>query len=128
MKKLDATVVKETKYIAAWTLIFSVLMEAVFLILGKWNITVLLGNLLTGTAGVLNFLLMGIAVQRAVTKEEKEARDIMKVSHRYRLLLLLGVTVLGVALPCFHTWAVIPPLFFTRVAIMLRPLFNRKES
>ena len=41
MKKLDATVRQETKYIAVWVLLFSAVMEAVFLIIGKWDYTVL---------------------------------------------------------------------------------------
>lgn len=46
--KIDATVRRETIYIAVWVGILSLLMEAVFLIIGKWDYTVLLGNLLSG--------------------------------------------------------------------------------
>ena len=76
MKKIDPTVVKETVYITAFTIIFSMLMQAVFLIVQKWDYTVLLGNLLGIIAVVLNFLLMGITVQNAVLKEEKDADGI----------------------------------------------------
>ena len=47
-KKIDPTVLKETGYIAAWVLVFSALTQAIFLMIGKWDITVLLGNLLSG--------------------------------------------------------------------------------
>ncbi len=46
--KIDAIVRRETIYIAVWVGILSLLMEAVFLIIGKWDYTVLLGNLLSG--------------------------------------------------------------------------------
>ena len=46
MKRIDQTVLTETGYIAVWEVIFSVLMQAVFLIAGIWDYTVLLGNLL----------------------------------------------------------------------------------
>lgn len=128
MSKIDAVVIKETKYIALWVIILSVLMEAVFFILGEWDYTVILGNTLSGGAAVLNFFLMGITVQKALEKEEKDARARMKASQLYRFLLLLVIVVIGVALPCFHMWAVIPPVFFPRIAIALRPLFDKKRS
>ncbi|MBR6650029.1 MAG: hypothetical protein IKL36_01325 [Clostridia bacterium] len=126
MKKIDATVLKETKYIAAWIFIFSVLMQAVFLVISEWNYTVLLGNILSAVFSVLNFFLMGLTVQKALGKEEKEAKTLVKVSQLYRSLMILVVTVVGVALPCFNTVAVIVPVFFPRIAIAMRPLFDKK--
>ena len=85
MKKIDAVVIKETKYIGLWTLVLSLLMQAVFLVIGRWDYTVLLGNLLSGAAAILNFLLMGITVQRALGKEEAEAKTFIKMSQLYVL-------------------------------------------
>ncbi|MBO5195674.1 MAG: hypothetical protein J6C03_01095 [Clostridia bacterium] len=126
MKKIDETVLKETKYIAAWIFIFSVLMQAVFLVISEWNYTVLLGNILSAVFSVLNFFLMGLTVQKALDKDEKEAKTLVKVSQLYRSLMILVVTVIGVALPCFNTVAVIVPVFFPRIAIAMRPLFDKK--
>ena len=127
MKKIDQTVLKETGYIASWTLVFSVLMQAVFLVIGKWSYTVLLGNVLSFALAVLNFFLMGLTVQSAVLKEEKEAKSAMKVSQLYRMLLMLIGIVVGVVLPVFNTWAVVIPIFFPRLAIIFRPFFDRKK-
>ena len=74
MKKIDPTVLKETGYIATMVMIFSLLLQSVFLIIGKWDYTVLLGNALGFVAAVGNFLLLGITVQNAVLKEEKDAK------------------------------------------------------
>ena len=126
MKKIDPIVLKETTYIAIWTLIFSTLMQAVFLILHRWDYTVLLGNLLTGGAAVLNFFLMGLTIQRVLGKEEKEARTAIRVSQLYRnlaMLLIVGVAVLA---PVFHVWASVIAVFFPRIAILFRPLFDRQ--
>jgi len=123
--KLDPTVKQETRYIASFVLIFSVLMQAVFLVIGKWNSTVLLGNLLSAAAAIANFLLLGLTVQRAVTKDEKDARSLMKLSQTYRLLGLLVIAVIGFAVPVFHPLAVILPLLFPRIAIAVRPLFKK---
>ena len=62
MKKIDKTVIKETKFVGAWVLIFSALMQSVFLIIKKWDYTVLLGNLLGGLAGLVSFFALGIAI------------------------------------------------------------------
>ena len=57
MKKIDPVVRKETAFMAAWTLIFSAILQAVFLVIGKWNYTVLLGNLLSAAAVILSGIL-----------------------------------------------------------------------
>lgn len=128
MKKIDATVIKESKYIALWVLLLSLLMQAVFLVIGKWNYTVLLGNLLSGAAGIFNFLLMGITVQKALLKGEEEAKSYIKVSQLYRLLLLAVVVAIGMAVPCFNRLSVVIAVFFPRIAIAIRPLLDKKRS
>ncbi len=128
MKKIDSAILKETRYIATWVLIFSLLTEAVFLIIGKWDYTVLLGNLLGAAAAILNFFLMGLSVQKAVNKEEKEAKTVMKVSMIYRNLLLLVIAIVGILLPIFSTWTVIIPLLFPRIAIALSPLVRKNND
>ena len=128
MIRIDETVKKETGYIAFWVLIFSILMQAVFLVVRRWDYTVLLGNLLSGALGIANFLLMGFAVQNAVEKEEKEAKDTMKASQSMRTLLLFVVVAAGVLLDCFNTVAVIVPLFFPRLAIAIRPIAKGGEK
>ena len=127
MKKIDATVKRETLYIGLWTLVMSVFMEAVFLVIQKWDYTVLLGNLLGFAASVLNFFLLGLTVQSVLGKEEKEAKNALKLSQGLRLLMMLVVAVLAAVLPVFHLWATVIPFFFPRVAIMLRPLFFKKD-
>ena len=128
MKKIDAVVRRETLYVASWTLILSVLMEAVFLVIGKWNITVLLGNLLGIFAAVLNFFLMGLTVQSAVSKEEKEAKNLMKLSMTLRNFLLVAFMVVGFLVPCFDVIAVLIPLLFPSVAVKLRPMFLKSAG
>lgn len=132
MKKIDSAVKKETLYIAAWVLILSALMQGIFLIISqytsyKWDYTFLLGNLLSGAVSVLNFFLMGLTVQKAVTKEEKEAKTAMKLSQLYRFLFLIITVIIGVVAPCFNTLTVIIPIFFPRIALMFRPLFDKKK-
>ena len=128
LAKIDPTVKKETIYIASVTGILSLLLQAGFLIARHWDYTVLLGNLLGGVTAVGNFLLMGITVQKAVAKEKKPASDLMRLSQTMRLLMQLVVAVLGFALPCFNGYATILPLFFPRIAIMIRPFLDKNKQ
>ena len=119
-------VLHETAYIGVWVLILSAVMQAVFLVIGHWDITVLLGNLLSAAAATLNFFLMGITVQIAVAKEEKEARQTVKTSQSLRMIMLMAVLLLALLLPCFNPIAAAIPLLFPRIAIIFRPLFDKK--
>lgn len=127
MKKIDEVVLKETKYIAAWVVVLSLLLQSIFLIMGKWNYTVLLGNLLSGGIGIINFLLMGLTVQSAVDKDKKEAATAMKASLTLRTFILFAAAAIGVLLPVFDTWAVLVPLFFPRIAVAFRPVFEKNK-
>ncbi len=128
MIKLDKAVRRETGYIAIWVLILSALMQAVFLILRKWDYTVLLGNLLSGGVSVLNFLLMGVTIQSATGKAEADAKQQMHFSHALRLLMIFAATVLGVLLPCFNTISSVVPIFFPRIALAFQPLFLKDNG
>jgi hypothetical protein len=134
MRNVDPVVIKETKYIALWTVIFSVLLQAVFLIVGyfmpdyAWNWTVLTGNLLGAVATVTNFYFMALGVQRAMEKDPEDAKKSMKASSSGRMLGLFVVAVIGVVLNCFHTVAVLVPMLFPRIAIAIRPLWDKKLS
>ena len=120
MKKLDPTVKKETLYISGFALILSVLMQVVFVLVGKWDFTVLFGNFLGIVAAVGNFLLMGITIQKALAKEEKDARNLIKLSQTLRLIMLFIIALIGYLVPVFNTIAVVIPYLFPRIGVMIR--------
>lgn len=124
LKNVDATVKRETLYIAAAVGVMSLLLQSVFLIAQRWDYTVLLGNLLSAAAVIANFFFMGLTVQRSLDKDEKDAVTAVKFSQQIRLLMMFVVVALGAALPCFNLYSVIIPLFFPRVAVALRPKFG----
>ena len=128
MKKIDKTVKKETGFVLVFVLIFSVFMESVFLILGKWDYTVLLGNILGAVAATGNFLLLGITVQNALGKDEKEARNRMKLSQMMRLFMMFIVALVAYLVPVFEIIAVVVPFIFPRIAIALRYFFIKKKE
>ena len=124
--KVDPTVKKETVFIGFVTLLLSALLESVFLIIGKWDITVLFGNLLGASVGVANFFFLGLAVQKAVKEEESRAQQIIKTSHTVRLFCMVLIIVAAVLIPqAFNMWATLISLLFATIAVYLRPLFNK---
>lgn len=128
MHSIDPVIKKETKYIAVWVLLLSALMQAVFLVIGQWDLTVLLGNLLSAAAVIGNFFAMALTVARAVDKDKKDAAQLMKLSSTARFLVLFLIVLVGVLLDCFNLWTVLIPLLFPRIAIAFRSLFDRKKG
>ena len=128
MRKIDRTVARETALMGAWVLVFSALMQAIFLVIGYWRYEVLLGNLLGDAAIMLNFFGMGMMVQNALGREEKEIKQRVRVSGALRMLMVFAILALGVVLPCFDTIAVLVPVLFPRVIVTLRPLWDKKRK
>ena len=119
MRKVDSTVARETRYIAGCVLVLSAVMQIVFLVLGLWDVSVLLGNLLGAVAAIGNFFLMGLTIQNAVGMDKDGAKKRMKLSQSLRMFAL--------TVKCFHPVAAILPLLFPRFAIALRPLILKDK-
>lgn len=128
MAKIDKTVKKETVYIACFVVILSMLMESVFLIIHRWDYTVLLGNLLGAAAAVLNFFLMGLTVQKAVLLDEDAAKTRVKFSQMLRLFMLVIFAIVACLVKCFNPIPFVITLLFPRVAIVFRPYFDKKSN
>lgn len=124
MLKVDKVVLNETKYIAFMVIILSAFMNSIFLVFHRWDYTVFLGSVLSSAVSVINFLLMGITIQKALLKEESDAKKLVKASQSMRNFGMLVVLGIGVLLPCFNTISVIIPVFFPRVAVLFRPLWK----
>ena len=122
LKNVDPIVKKETRFIAVIVLILSVLTQAVFLILRRWDVSVLLGTLYGAVIAVGNFFLMGLTVQHCLTLAPDDAKKKMKLSQQGRLLMLLVLCMIGAALNCFNTVALLVPQFFPRIGVTIRGL------
>ena len=125
MSKIDATVQKETKFVALVAFILSLLMQSGFLIAGFWDYTVISGNLLGYVAAVGNFLLLGLTVQKAIGKEEKEIKRLVAFSQYGRLLILLLVALIANFVSIFNLVATVIPFIFPRIAVMIRPYVKK---
>lgn len=118
MKVHEATK-RETIHIGVGTLALSVIMNLVFFVIGKWNLTVLWGTLLGGGYAVLNFFLLGLAVQKvAAAPDPAKGQLAMQRSYILRTLVMAVIVVLAIKLP-FICWpAAVIPLLFPQATII----------
>lgn len=126
--KIDSTVKKEVIFVAAFSFVFSTVMELVFIALNAWKLNVLLGNLLGYSASVLNFLLMGLTVQKAVLLDEEEGKKKIRISQSLRLLML--VLFSAAAIIFSNLFSLIPyliSLLFPRFSITVRQILINKQ-
>ena len=128
--KVDKTIKKETLYLVYGILILSALMQAVFLIVGKWSIFVLIGNIIGGGVSALNFFLMGLTIQRSLKEEAEDAKKRMKVSQQLRTLMVFVIICIAAILTVYdvvpeeettpYILSLILPLLFNRIIIAIR--------
>ena len=110
---------RETMHIGVGTLTFSIIMNLVFFLIGKWDLTVLWGTLLGGGFAVLNFFLLGLAVQKmAAAPTPTKGQLAMQHSYMLRTLAMAVIVIAAIKLP-FICWpATVIPLIFPQVTII----------
>ena len=130
--KVQPAVKKETKNVAIYTVVGVVVMWVGFLILHliwpekiPFDYRVILGGIGGGAVAVLNFFLMGMAVQKAVSEtDEAGAKRRMQASYSQRNLMQMLWAILAIVLPCFQFAAGILPLLIPGTAIKLKGIKN----
>lgn len=128
MAAIQPAVKRETRNVALITLVGVVIMCVVFFILHMFfpdsvpfDYTVILGGICAGIIAVLNFFLMGLAVQKIATiTEEDEARKAMQKSYYRRFGLQVLWIIAAIAAPCFNIVAGLLPLMFPGLGIRMR--------
>lgn len=157
MIQVQPAVKKETLRIASGTVILSVLMIAVFLILGFFDMTVLWGALLGSAMTILNFFLLGLSVQRATEKmknvqfpsfaeadaeledgeeeppvpespEMTQAKRGMQLAYTGRMMLVVLTGILALSISCFNPVAALVPFLFPRIIIFIYGIFHKEEA
>ena len=128
-KRMDPIVKKETEYVAIWVMAGCILMLGVCLVLHLWSIPVLLGSVLGGATAIGNFLLMCRMVTKAVSQDEKKAKNTVKLSQGLRLIMQGAILVLAASLPSvFNIWTAAIPLLIPRIAVSVKELVNAKRN
>ena len=121
--KIGKAVLKETKRVAVGVLIGDLIMLAVFFLLKKLDITVVLGALLGSAAAVGNFFTMGLGLQKALDDPDR-TKFLVQRSYTLRMLGMIAVMIVGFVLPCFHVVAVLVPFLLPGVSIHVMRLLG----
>ena len=134
LDNVQPAVKKETKRIIKITAVGLILMWILFAVLHftmpdkvPLDYTVFLGGIGGGAVAVLNFFLMGLAVQKAASaSDEGTARMKLKASYSQRFLMQILWVILAIVAPCFHFVAGIAPLLFPGTGIKIMGIFHNK--
>ena len=128
LKNVQPAVKKETKRVVMITGAGLILMWILFAILHytmpdkvPFDYTVILGGIGGGVIAVLNFFLMGLAVQKAASAtDEGTARMKLKASYSQRFMMMILWVIAAIVAPCFQFVAGIAPLLFPGTGIKIR--------
>ena len=135
MDNVQPVVKKETGRVSAITGIGLLIMWIVFGVLHAFmpqkvpfDYTVFLGGAAGGCVAVLNFFLMGLAVQKAAAAtDEDTARMRIKASYSQRMMIQMLWVIIAIVAPCFHFVAGIVPLLFPGTGIKIAGIFHTKK-
>ena len=92
-----------------------------------FNYTVILGGLGGGAVAVLNFLWMGLMVQKAAAKagDQDAVKTLVKGSYSQRMLFQMLWVIIAIVAPCFHYVAGILPLLFPGTGIKIMGILKK---
>lgn len=119
-EKPQQSIVKETKRIAVGTVIMLIVMLAVYAVLGKFTVGVLLGGLLGSAYAIFNFFMLGMTLQKAASMTDQQMAH-MKVRSSYstRMIGMLILAVVAFALPFVEGIPCLIALLFPRATIFV---------
>lgn len=132
--KIQQATKRETLHIATGVLIFSAVMNLIFVLLRRWDLSVLWGSLLGGGFAVVNFFALGLTVQKmAADPNEKRGKLTMQMSYTLRMLFTVFIVALAIKLPGVSWLPTVISLFFPRLTILAMQLLGmykppRKEN
>ena len=133
LENVQPAVKKETKRVVMITGAGLILMWILFAILHytmpdkvPFDYTVILGGIGGGVIAVLNFFLMGLAVQKAASAtDEGTARMKLKASYSQRFMRMILWVIAAIVAPCFQFVAGIAPLLFPGTGLKFVGIFHK---
>ena len=125
--KIQKTILRETGLIALGLTLCGVIEIAVFVLLGKYDLSVLLGTLVGTVFSLLNFFLMGLSVQKAMNTDTDQVK-LFKRSYTLRMLLLIAVLTAAYFLPFLHLIAACVPFLVVKPVIYIVKRIESKKT
>lgn len=126
----DEPIYKEMRSLAPYFLIISGVYLAAVLILcfAFRDYTLPIGAIYGTAVAVLNFFLLGKSAQKALKKrDEKSANTYMSTTYALRYIGLFALLTIGALAPFISLITMVIPLFFPKIAILIRTIKEREE-
>ena len=139
----------DTVWLAIGEAIAAALISVVFLLIGKFNYSVVTGAVLGGAVTVINFFILSVGINRAINKfveergkdemDEEEAdkyakehgmtvQNAMMKSYMLRMFLMIGALVLAGVSGWFDIIATVIPLLMYRPILYVTEFIKTKMS
>ena len=124
------TAFRETASVAIGQVLCTATMIAVFALVGKYSLSVLLGGLLGAAVATANFFIMSFVANLAADKAEAQdvagGQKLIHLSYLGRMIGMFLVLVLCAKSGYFHPLALVLPLAFNRPILTIAELFKKK--
>lgn len=117
-------VFQETRFVAKGVVICSFLFLAASLLFQFFSVPLLLGAVLGGAYAVANFLLIGYSVQESLAKVPEKAKSYMSRQYFMRMALTALVIFLAIEVDFINPWGLIPALFYPKLSIYARSIYQ----
>ena len=121
---------RETASVAIGQVLCTAAMIAVFALVGKYSLSVLLGGLLGAAVATANFFIMSFVANLAADKAEAQdvagGQKLIHLSYLGRMIGMFLVLILCAKSGYFHPLALVLPLAFTRPILTIAELFKKK--
>ena len=122
-------VLRETGVVAAGVLLGSILMVAVFALIGKFDLSVLLGGAVGALLSIGNFFFMAVlltlAADKAENQEVKAGKLLAQNSYMIRLVVLAVLLFACAKSGIFNLFALVLPLVFVRPTLTIAEFFRK---
>lgn len=124
------TAFRDTLRVLIGQAVCTLAMTGVFALLGRFDMSVLLGGLAGAGVATANFFFMSYFANLAADKAEAQdiagGQKLIQLSYMGRMAGMFLVLALCAKSGYFHVLALVLPLVFTRPILTLPELFNKK--
>ncbi len=121
---------QQTAVISLGQILCVAAMTGIFALLGKFNISVVLGGLVGAAVAIGNFFIMALFANRAGDKAQQQdvagGQKLIQLSYFGRLIGMFAVLALCAKSGYFHVLTLVLPLAFNRPILTLAEFLQKK--
>lgn len=125
-------VLRQTGIVALGEAIGVAAMVGIFALLGKFDVSVLLGGIIGALVAVGNFFFMAlgvnVAADKAAGQDAKGGQATVRMSYTLRLVIMFVVLFAFAKSGLCNVLALVIPLLFVRVTLTVAEFFDRKPG